>query len=537
MIDHIAIKNFAIIENTEFDLNSGLNIITGETGAGKSIVIEAISLALGSRADSSCIRTGTDKAVVELTGTLDGEDIVIHREVTQKGKNLCKLNDEIVTLQELNRVSRRLADIPGQYDNQSLLNPDFHIILLDSYRSEEISGLKATVASDFSSYQSVKSKLITLLNQEKQNKRNLDFHRFEANEIDKANLRIGEDEELTERVSLLKNSEKIYEGLETAYSALNGEGAVLDELAYGMRSLEGIASFSSGLGEASSEYTDIFYRLQDLSRNLGSIRDSITFSQAELDEAISRLDHLEALKKKYSASIEGILNYRAEIEQKIHMIENFDDEKAALERELLEVRRTLLRSCADLTEARRRVASELSERTLKELRDLNFNDASIDISITPLDQPQENGIDRVEILISTNKGEPLKPLYKVASGGEISRIMLAFKNVISSYDKIPTLIFDEIDNGISGVTASIVAGKLREIAGSHQIVCITHLPQIAAAGQHNYKIYKDSDEASTYTHVEQLDKGSKVLEIARLIGGASITDTTLKSAEELIDSI
>ena len=537
MIDHIAIKNFAIIENTEFDLNNGLNIITGETGAGKSIVIEAVSLALGSRADSSCIRTGEDKAVVELTGTLDGKDIVIHREVNQKGRNLCKLNGEIVTLAQLNQVSSRLADIHGQYDNQSLLDPDYHIVLLDSYRSSEVSGIKEKVAEDFKKYQSVKSQLISLLNHEKQNRRDLDFHRFEASEIDKAALKVGEDDELAERISLLKNSEKIYEGLETAYAALSDDGSALDGLAYGMRSLESISAYSSALGEASSEYTDIYYRLQDLSRTLAGMRDSITFSQAELDEAISRLDHLEALKKKYSDSIEGILRYRDELEEKIRVIENFDDEKASLERELLSARKTLLASCAELTEARKRVASELEERTLKELQDLNFKDAQIHISITPLDQPQENGIDQVEILISTNKGEPLKPLYKVASGGEISRIMLAFKNVISSYDQIPTLIFDEIDNGISGITAAIVAGKLREIAEHHQIVCITHLPQIAAAGEHNYKIYKDSDEASTYTHVESLDKDSKIREIARLIGGVNITETTLKSAEELIESI
>ena len=534
MIDHIAIRNFAIIENTEIDLRGGLNIITGETGAGKSIVIEAVSLALGSRADSSCIRTGADKAVVELTGQLDGEDIVIHREVNRQGKNLIKLNGEIVTLAQLNQLSRRLADIHGQYDNQSLLDPEFHIRLLDSYRSDEVAGLKETVAKDYQEFTKIKSRLIALLNQEKANRRNLDFHRFEADEIDKAHLIPGEDVALEERVNLLKNSEKIYEGLELSYSALSSDGAALDGLARGMSALEGISEYSSTLGEASSEYTDIYYRLQDLSRTLGDLLGTMTFSQAELDEAISRLSTLDALKKKYATSLDGILEYRAELEQKIHMIENFDDEKASLERALLASRRTLLASCAKLTEARCKVASELESRVLKELLDLNFVDANIKISVTPLDQPQEDGMDQVEILISTNKGEPLKPLYKVASGGEISRIMLAFKNVISTYDAIPTLIFDEIDNGISGITASIVATKLREIAQSHQIICITHLPQIAAAGEQNYKIYKDSDQTSTYTHIEFLDPAAKIREIARLIGGTTITDTTLRSAEELI---
>ncbi|MBR6472288.1 MAG: DNA repair protein RecN [Firmicutes bacterium] len=536
MIDHIAIKNFAIIENTEMDLKGGLNIITGETGAGKSIVIEAVSLALGSRADSSCIRTGADKAVVELTGSLNGEDIVIHREVNRQGKNLIKLNGEIVTLNQLNRISSRLADIHGQYDNQSLLDPDYHIVLLDSYRSEKVAELKETVARDYHEFCDIKSRLISLLNQEKQNRRDLDFHRFEAEEIDRAELWSGEDTALEEKINLLKNSEKIYEGLENAYSALSSDGAVLDELSKGMRSLEGISRFSSALEGTSSEYTDLFYRLQDLSRDLGSLLDSISFSQAELDEAITRLSLLDALKKKYSMPIDGILEYRNELEQKIHTIENFDSEKTALEHSLIDSRKRLLASCAVLTEERKKAASDLSERALKELLDLNFQDARIEISVSPLDQPQEDGMDRVEILISTNKGEPLKPLYKVASGGEISRIMLAFKNVISTYDAIPTLIFDEIDNGISGVTASVVSGKLREIARAHQIVCITHLPQIAAAGDHNYKIYKDSDNSATYTHIESLDEEQKVSEIARLIGGANVTETTLSSAKELIAS-
>ena len=536
MIDHISIRNFAIIENTEVDLKDGLNIITGETGSGKSILIEAISLALGSRADSSCVRTGSDKAVVELSGDLDGKDMVIHREVSRAGKNLIKLNGEMVTLAELNSVTKRMADIHGQYDNQSLLDPAFHIVLLDSYKADSISGLKDKVSDIFHSYQSVKSRLISLLNHEKQNLRDLDFHKFEADEIDKAGLVPGEDTALEDRISVLKNSEKIYEGLESAYASLSSDGAVLDLLSPGMSAMDSISSFSSDLKDASSEYTDAYYRLQDLSRELVRMRDSISFSQDELDEAISRKELLDSLKKKYAPSIEGILSYRAELEDKIKIIENFDEEKASLEKELLSVRRDLLDACGTLTEARKTAAQDLSERTLKELKDLNFTDAQIDISITPLSQPQEDGMDRVEILISANKGEPLKPLYKVASGGEISRIMLAFKNVISSYDSIPTLIFDEIDSGISGYTASIVAKKLREISQSHQIVCITHLPQIAAAGDHNYKIYKESDDASTFTHLEYLDDETKVMEIARLMGGATITDNTLASAKELIEN-
>ena len=535
MIDHISIRNFAIIENTDVDLNDGLNIITGETGSGKSILIEAVSLALGSRADSSCVRTGTDKAVVELSGDLDGKDIVIRREVSRTGKNLIKVNGDMVTLAELNRITRRMADIHGQYDNQSLLDPEFHIVLLDSYRADLIKGLKENTAALYHKYSSVKSELIKLLNHEKQSKRDLDFHKFEADEIDSACLVPGEDESLDKKIDLLKNSERIYEELETVYSALSSDGAALDSLNAGLSAMEDLKRFSSGLSDASSEYTDIYYRLQDLSREVVRIRDSVSFSQEELDEAISRKSTIDNLKKKYASSIDEILDYRADLEEKIRMIENFDTEKADLEKELLSVRRDLIEACNSLTAARKDAAVELSEKTLRELNDLNFKDAAIEISVTPLPQPQEDGMDKVEILISTNKGEPLKPLYKVASGGEISRIMLAFKNVISSYDSIPTLIFDEIDNGISGYTASVVASKLKEIAKDHQIICITHLPQIAAAGDHNYRIYKESDDASTFTHLEYLDSETKVGEIARLIGGATITENTLISARELIE--
>ena len=535
MIDHISIRNFAIIENTDVDLNDGLNIITGETGSGKSILIEAVSLALGSRADSSCVRTGTDKAVVELSGDLDGKDIVIRREVSRTGKNLIKVNGDMVTLAELNRITRRMADIHGQYDNQSLLDPEFHIVLLDSYRADLIKGLKENTAALYHKYSSVKSELIKLLNHEKQSKRDLDFHKFEADEIDSACLVPGEDESLDKKIDLLKNSERIYEELETVYSALSSDGAALDSLNAGLSAMEDLKRFSSGLSDASSEYTDIYYRLQDLSREVVRIRDSVSFSQEELDEAISRKSTIDKLKKKYASSIDEILDYRADLEEKIRVIENFDTEKADLEKELLSVRRELIEACSSLTAARKDAAVELSEKTLRELNDLNFKDAAIEISVTPLPQPQEDGMDKVEILISTNKGEPLKPLYKVASGGEISRIMLAFKNVISSYDSIPTLIFDEIDNGISGYTASVVASKLKEIAKDHQIICITHLPQIAAAGDHNYRIYKESDDASTFTHLEYLDSETKVGEIARLIGGATITENTLISARELIE--
>ena len=535
MIHHISIKNFAIIEQTEIDFAEGLNIITGETGSGKSIVIEAISLALGSRADSSYVRTGTDKAVIQLSGELDGEEILLTREISAAGKNLCRYNDEIVTLNRLNQIARRLADIHGQYDNQSLLNPDYHIVLVDAYRHDVTDRLKEAVQKAYSQYAQIRSQLGSLLTAEKENRRKLDFLRFEADEIEKASLRPDEDQELEERISLLQNSEKIFENIEKSYGVLyDSSPSVMDGLRGAMRSVEEIASFSSDIGAVSQEFSDVYYRLEDICRSLRDIKDRLTFNPEELDDAISRLELINSMKKKYGDSIEEVLQYFDSISSQIAVIENFETNKASLEQELKTAAAALRRACAELTEARKESAAQLSDCIQRELVDLNFSDAQLEIRILPLEKPTENGMDQVEILITTNRGEPLKPLTRVASGGEMSRIMLAFKNVISSYDNIPTLIFDEIDTGISGITASIVGRKLKEISRSRQILCITHLPQIAACGDHNYRIHKESDDTSTYTRVEALNPEETVCEIARLLGGATITETTLENARELI---
>ena len=537
MINHISIKNFAIIENTEVSFFEGLNIITGETGAGKSIVIEAISLALGSRADSSYVRTGTDKATIQLVATLDGEDIVITREISATGKNLCKLNGEIVTLAQINKVASKLADIHGQYDNQSLLNPEYHIELLDAYKNDITLPLKEEVSNVFAEFSACKSKLSKLLSTEKENARQLDFYKFEAEEIEKANLIVGEDKELEERISVLQNSEKIYDNLAKSYSSMYEESpSVMDGLNFAVKSIDEISEYSSELASLSEEFTDTYYRLEEICRNLRSLKDSVVFSPDELDEAIARLNLIDGLKKKYGDSIEEILEYQAKLQEKLSIIENFDEEKISLMRKLKELKDKLTEVCTRLSEQRKANALELEQSIQKELHDLNFKDSIVKIDIQPLSEPTENGIDKVEILITTNKGEPLKPLYKVASGGEMSRIMLAFKNIISSYDMIPTLIFDEIDNGISGITASIVGKKLKEIAGARQILCITHLPQIAACGEHNYRIFKESDENKTFTTVEALNDDQTINEIARLLGGATVTDVTLASARELIAS-
>ena len=535
MINHIHIKNFVLIEDIETDIHDGLNVFTGETGAGKSVVIEAVSLALGSRADSSCIRTGTDKAIVELIGELDGEEIILHRELNRQGKNVCKLNGEAVTLARLNELSHRMADIHGQYDSQTLLDPASHIQLLDSFRPDLTESAKAAVSVDFKAYSESKARLVSLMNLKKKTARDLDFYKFESSEIARAKLIIGEDQDLEQKISLMKNSGRIFEALSVASSSLSSDGAGLDLLSRARSSLETVSGVSERLSELSDKLDGIYYDLEDLSSSISELTESLSFSEEELDEAISRLSVIDNLKRKYSMDIDGILSYKDELDHKIRSVENFDQEEAALKKDLLEKRNVLMASCKALTAKRREAASELEVRILEELKELNFNDTDLKISIEPLEQPQENGIDNVEILISTNKGEPLRPLYRIASGGEISRIMLAFRDVISAYDSVPTVIFDEIDSGISGYTASVVARKLRSIARERQVICITHLPQIAAAGDHNYRIIKESGEHSASTHMEYLSDEQKINEIARLISGSTITENSLVSARELIE--
>lgn len=535
MIQYISIKNFAIIENTEIEFEDGLNIITGETGSGKSIVIEAISLALGSRADSSFVRHGASKAIIQLAGILNNEEIVITREISSNGKNLCRLNGQIVTLNELNQTCRKLADIHGQYDNQSLLNVEHHIELVDRFKAEEIEPLKKEFKATYSEYITVKNELNRLLHMESDNQRKLDFYRFEKAEIDNAELIPGEDDALKEKITLLQNSEKIFDGVETAYSQLNrSDSGIISSLGITLQALQKITSYAKNIDSVAEEIADISYRVEDINSSLREILDSTTFTPDELDQAISRLDLIDNLKKKYGNSIDEILLYREKITNELNQIENYDEVKSNLEKKVNELYHRLKQDAESLTKARKSSAKILEKSIEKELHDLNFVSASLSIDFKEPEEITSDGNDLVEILISTNKGEPLKPLVKIASGGEISRIMLAIKNITGTYDNIPTMIFDEIDAGISGITASIVGRKLHEIGKNHQIICITHLPQIAAMGDTNYRIYKESTEDKTFTIVERLSSEETVEEIARLLGGENITPTTRQSAKELI---
>ena len=535
MIQHLLIQNFAIISNTEIDFKDGLSIITGETGSGKSIVIQAISLALGARADSSFVRSGENKAIIQLQAEYQDKDYIITREISRNGKNVCKINGSLVTLSEVSSLAKKIADIHGQYDNQQILDPEQHIKLLDSYGLDEIDPVKSDFQLIYEKYKNARLKLNELTSKERENRKKAGFYRFEAEEIEKADLKPGEDLELSERISLLQNSEKIFRGLEQAYQTLEGEEqSVMAALSYAKESLSSISSYSGELKDIFKDTENSYYILQDVISKISILRENQDFEPQELDIAISRLVLIDNLKKKYGDTIDDILIYHNKIKNNLSTFENFEEIKVKLTNEVNENLVLLKEKAVLLSDVRRKKAEALSLEIEQELHDLNFSDAKFEIKISPASAITATGRDNVEIFISTNKGEPLKPLIKVASGGEISRIMLAIKNITGNTDNIHTLIFDEIDAGISGKTASIIGKKLKKISQKHQIICITHLPQIAAAGDNNYRIYKKSDDNSTHTFVEELEEDAAVREIARLIGGETITATTLAGAKELM---
>ncbi len=537
MILHLRIQDFAIIENLEVDFHDGLNIITGETGAGKSIIIEAVSLALGARADSSYVRTGKDKAVIQLIADHENEEVIITREISAEGRNICRINGQIVTLGEVQALCHEIADIHGQYDHQSLLNPDYHIQLVDTFGKEEIRPAKAAVSDCYSAYASVSSELSSLLKNFRDMQRQKDFMAFELNELSSAGLRPGEDEELEEKISLLQNSEKIFSALENAYALLyGGEMNAASALDRSVHLLNTVSSYSREVKDAEDILTELSYSMEDAVEIIRDVKEKAQFDPGELDIAMERLDLIDGLKRKHGMTIEEMLEYMERLTKDLAVVENIDDEKLRLEKEKQALEMELKEKSGVLSSLRKEAAQKLQKQILSELKELNFKDAELLIDFRDSENYTSDGTDIVEFMMTTNKGEALKPLAKIASGGEMSRIMLAFKKIVGDYDQIPTMIFDEIDTGISGITASIVGKKLSKIAQNHQIICITHLPQIAAAGMHHFLIQKNVSEDKTYTDVIPLDEQGKIQEIARLLGGANITETTLRSAEELIQS-
>ncbi len=535
MITHLMIRDFAIIQQAELEFGSGLNIITGETGAGKSIMVQAISLALGSRADSSYVRTGKEKALIQMVATLNEEEFIITRELNASGKNLCKVNGEIVSLNELSSLSKKIADIHGQYDHQALLHSENHISFVDSYHHSILEPLLTNVRELFDQYRFSKQRLQKLEHQSDEMERMKDFMKYQLEEIKQANLHQEEESELAEKKSLLQNSEKIHQKLREAHEITSGDQrAVLDRIYASWQALKEISSYSEELKEVEQEFQDIYYRLEEAAKGITEKINQIVYSPEELEETLDRLHLIQQLKKKYGPDYDSIMNFQRDLEEKLNVVENFDETRARYQSEWEEITQKLKTACEELTRLRKISAQELEKQIQSELAELGFLHAQLSIDFAALPSFSETGLDKIEFLIRTNKGEPLKPLSKIASGGEMSRIMLAFKKIIADFDGVASMIFDEIDSGISGIAASVVGKKLKQIASHKQVICITHLPQIAACGKQNFRIEKKETDTSTVTQVVELNFDEKIKEMARLLGGETITSTTLESAKELI---
>jgi len=539
MITRISISNFAIIKDLEAELFPGLSVVTGETGAGKSIVIEALSMALGGRADKSMVRSGSDRAVITLVTDAEEMPEILTREIGAAGKSLCKVNGEIVPLTQLETYTLGNVDVHGQYDHQSLLLQEKHIGLLDGFGRAEISPAAERTLEAFNDHENVFKRLTELRRGAATAERELDLLRYEIKEIEGAGLVPGEDDDLEARVRIMQSSEKIYEALANAYGLLSGELAegtsALSAVGSVRDSLSGLSGFDGEFAKMAEVSAETYFALEELESQVRRAKDSMEFSQADLDSALSRLDRVERLKTKYGGSISDVLAHLDRASARVSAAENSDAQIAALEKELSVTRERFSREAGELSALRSVTAAGLEEAITRQLVELNFKDASFSIKI----ESDENmisgsGVDRVEFMLSANKGQPLLPLAKVASGGELSRIMLALKSVTGDFDGIGTMIFDEIDSGISGATASIVGEKLLHMADSHQIICITHLPQIAAYADHHYLLEKHTEGEETYTSMREILDDERVDEIARLVGGRTITETTRDNARELI---
>ena len=541
MIDRIEINNFATIEHLSFDLGAGFNVITGETGAGKSVLITAVSTVLGDRADTTMVRTGADRAFIQIAGTKNDEEVIISREILSGGKSVSKLNGEMVTLGQIRNFCSDWIDIHGQYDNQKILDPENHILITDSYHSEVLSPELSKLRSCYDEYKSAQKEYDDLLKAEADAARQQDYYKFEYKYIQDLGLYAGEDEELQDRLAMMKNSSRIFQSVRSSYDILQGTGydggpSLLDHLSRVASDLTDIGNYSDRISSMASQTYDAYYSLDDVASCLRDLLSSLDFSEQDMDEVSSRLAVIEDAKRKYRRSVDEILAFRDELRGRLDMMQNFDSEKKRLA-EAAHKKYAVLESQAEhVSELRHIIASRLESAIIKELGDLEFANSEFRIEISRLDEIGPLGFDKVEFLISTNPGDPLMPLTKIASGGEISRIMLAFKHIIGETDRVETMIFDEIDTGISGHTALVVGRKLSEIAGHRQIISVTHLPQIAAYGDDNYLISKSIDNSKSYTNIGHLDEESKVRMIAALFSGSSESENALEAARELIAS-
>ena len=541
MISTIHIKNIGIIDDLSIDLNNGLNVLTGETGAGKTLIIDSLGIICGNRFSKEMIRKGEDYSCVEASiflpeneRAIDG-NIIVSREIYSNGRNSCKINGNLVTVNELKEFMKNIIDIHGQNDNQTILDKSSHIAYLDSFIGEEIVKIKNEYRALFERYNEIKEELKQNYGDEKEKQRRVDLLKYQLNEIESSKLKLGEDDKLEEQKKLILNSEKITENLKIADESLSEQ--TIDSINVAIKALEKIENIDEVYSEKLAGLKSIYYDIQELSRDISSLNEDMYFDEEERNEIENRLDIIYSLKRKYGNTIEEILDYKEKIEKELYEIENLDEINNKLKKEQREIEEKMLDISSKMNEIRVKRAKELSDKINKELSELEMPNARFNANVeyNKEEKFNKNGLNNVEFLISTNIGEEEKPLIKIASGGEMSRIMLAIKSVLAEIDKVPVLIFDEIDTGISGKTSKVVGEKIKNISRNYQILMITHLATIAAKGDYNYYISKDVENGKTRTKVKVLNEQETLEEIARIASG-DVTDISLEHAKELRNS-
>jgi DNA repair protein RecN (Recombination protein N) len=552
MLLNLHVKNLALIEEVDVDFEKGLIVLTGETGAGKSLILGSVNIALGNKASKDMIRKGTDYSLVELTFSvsencakqlkkydiyMEEDNIVTVTRKISEGRSISKINGETVNIKTLKNVMSLLIDIHGQHDHQSLLYTKNHLDILDKFAKDSILELKEKIKEEYSKYTKLIKKLEEFNIDEGQKAREIEFAEYEVNEIESANLKPEEDVQVEEEFKKLSNSKEIVSALSEIYNALSYEtaGGLGDIINKAVMDINSIKGMDEKISQFQTELYDIDNLCRELTSQIYDYNSGMDFNPEYVREVEERLDVINHLKLKYGNSIEEILRYKEEKEEYLEKLNNMTDEMESVKNQISELEGTLNNLCTKLSEQRKKAAKELEVLVKQALVDLNFIAVEFEIQITRKESIGENGFDNVEFMISTNPGESVKPLVKVASGGELSRIMLAIKSILATEDDIDTLIFDEIDTGISGQTAMKVAEKMAKISRNHQVICISHLSQIAAMADSHYLIKKTADENSTTTSIKKLTRQQSIEELVRINGGSGITEAGLIHATEMKD--
>jgi len=553
VLRELSIRNFAIIEDLTVSFSNGLTVLTGETGAGKSIIIDAVHLLAGGRGNSEFIRHGARKAelggLFQISSSLhpvhkkleeagieiEEDTIILRRDLHDTGKSVCRVNGKLVPLSVLRDIGASLIDIHGQHENQELMDEKQHIYLLDHFAEEPLAPIQELYSSQYEEYRSLKRELASISIDEQLMAQRIDLYQFQMKELEDAKLRLGEEDELLDERRRLMNFNKIFERSNEAYEAIQGESKGLDWIGNAMGALEDAARVDDQFKEASEAVTTAFYALQDAAHQVKNVLDELEFDPARLNEVEQRLALFQNLKRKYGSTIEEILAYYDKIRTELNELLNRDEILQVKERKVLEMELALQELAAQLSAIRKNAAHDLSEAIMAELRELHMEKAKFIVNFDELLFFDANGKDQVIFYISTNVGEPPKSLPKIASGGELSRMMLALKTIFSSSNGITSIIFDEVDTGVSGRVAQAIAEKIAAISINSQVLCISHLPQVAAMADHHYFIKKEVEHDRTFTSLFEIDTEARIEEVSRMMSGAEITELTLQHATELLN--